>query len=260
MTDYASALWIPNGNFFPDSGKKSFLILHGTAGGSSALSIAQYFQSTEGTSNPVSSNYIVDQAGIVAQTVLEKDGAYAQGVVNNSNWLGNPNNYCLSIEHVKSSTDNSEPLTSPQQAASFALIKDICVRNNIGMHDADNSTGITGHFSIDPVNRARCPGTFPWNELWTYLKGGNTPMQPTSAEIFAANKRWGSLTNTPKGTGIYKSWLSHYISGVFHGPPLSKEYPSKDWAGNPIIVQEFTYGWCEWNGTANWYGPNGKIA
>jgi hypothetical protein len=44
------------------------------------------------------------------------------------------------------------------------------------MHDADDTTGITGHFSIDPVNRARCPGNFDWNALWNYLNGGNTTM------------------------------------------------------------------------------------
>lgn len=174
MSDYPGAIWSPNNNFFPDTGKKSFLILHGTAGGSSAQGIADYFKGTEGSSNPVGSNYIVDQAGVVIQTVAEKDGAYAQGVVNNPNWQGNPNLYCISIEHVKSSTDNSDALTPAQQAASFPLIKDICQRNGIGMHDADDTTGITGHFAIDPVNRARCPGNYPWQDLWNYLQGGNT--------------------------------------------------------------------------------------
>lgn len=170
MADYAGALWSPSNNFFPNTGKKSFVILHSTAGGSSAESIAAYFRSTEGTNNPVSSHYVVGQDGHVLQVVAEKDGAFGNGVVNNPNWSGNPNDYTISIEHVKSTSDNSEPLTPAQQAASFALIKDICQRNGIGMHDADDITGITGHFAIDPVNRARCPGNFPWQELWNYLQ------------------------------------------------------------------------------------------
>lgn len=168
---------MPNSNYFPDTGKKSFIIIHATAGGTSAEGIASYFQSTEGTSNPVSSNYIVDQNGKTVQCVAEKDGAYAQGAVNNSNWQGNPNNYCLSIEFVKSSIDNSDTLTDAQKQTGFPLILDICQRNGIGMHDADNTTGVTGHFSIDPVNRTNCPGNFPWTDLWTYLaNGGQTPM------------------------------------------------------------------------------------
>jgi len=64
----------------------------------------------------------------------------------NPNWVRKPKSYTISIEHVKSQTDNSDILTPQQQQASFALVKDICQRNGIGMHDADNTTGITGHF------------------------------------------------------------------------------------------------------------------
>lgn len=81
MTDYTQSTWSPNSNFFPDTGKKNFIIIHGTAGGSSAQGVANYFKGTEGTANPVSSHYIVDQAGNVIQCVLEKDGAFAQGVI-----------------------------------------------------------------------------------------------------------------------------------------------------------------------------------
>ena len=268
MTDYQGAIWSPNQNFFPNTGKKSFVILHSTAGGSSAQGIANYFKGTEGTTNPVASNYIVDQIGTVVQTVLEKDGAYAQGVVNNPNWTGNPNTYCISIEHVKSTTDNSEPLTPAQQSASFALIKDICQRNGIGMHDADDTTGITGHFSIDPVNRARCPGTFDWNALWAYLAGGTTPVsqQITANQDAEARLCWASFfveigkTPPPTGTGIYQAWVSDWISkGKQYGPPITHEYASNDWNGNKIICQQFASARCEWSGSANWYGPNGKI-
>src|SRR5260370_33010351 len=113
---------IPVSNFFPDSGAKSFLILHGTAGGSNAQSVAEYFKTTEGSSNPVASNYIVDQAGQVVQCVQEKDGAFALGIVNTPMSLGNPNLYSLSIEFVKSSTDNIDVLTPVQQETRFTFI------------------------------------------------------------------------------------------------------------------------------------------
>lgn len=251
MSDYAGAIWSPNGNFFPDTGKKSFLILHGTAGGSSAQKIAAYFKGTEGGSNPVSSHYIVDQAGAVVQCVLEKDGAYAQGVVNNANWTGNPNTYCISIEHVKSTSDNSEPLTPAQQAASFALIKDICQRNDIGMHDADYNTGITGHFSIDPVNRARCPGNYPWDELWNYLNGENTPMatidltNPTVSSHFTGNTDNSIWTCKDNGflvghaiLNFYRSFGGNALCGLTHlGLPSSNELPVHGYPG--VTQQEF---------------------
>jgi Negative regulator of beta-lactamase expression len=263
MADYSGAIWLPNNNFFPNTGKKSFLILHGTAGGYSSQGIANYFKGTEGTKNPVASNYIVDQAGVIVQTVLEKDGAYAQGVVTNPNWQSNPNDYCISIEHVKTSTDNSDALTPAQQAASFPLIKDICKRNKIGMHDADNQTGITGHFSIDPINREHCPGTFPWQELWKYLQG--EPMPLTQFQQQAADEEWDCILKdnseigvAPKGTGIYQTWLADYQQGIFYGPPVGHERTGIDWNGNPIIKQQFQYAHVEWShGLLGWYPPKG---
>lgn len=270
MSDYSSALWMPNNNFFPNTGKKSFVICHGTAGGSSAQGIAAFFKGTEGTAEPVSSHYIVGQDGTVVQTVDEANGAYGNGVVTNPNWTGNPNYYTISIEHVKPSTDNSDALTPAQQSASFALIKDICQRNGIGMHDADDTTGITGHFSIDPVNRARCPGTYPWQELWAYLANGGTtpvPTQPNPSQMKAAQDCWNSVLKNnaigpaPTGSTIYQQWLAAYISGVFYGPPLTHEYDSVDWNGGPLVAQEFAHARCEYvTGAVHWYSINGQLS
>jgi hypothetical protein len=57
----------------------------------------------------------------------------------------------------------------------------------------------------------------------------------------------------PKGTGIYKASLADYRTGKFHGPPISWEYPGKNWAGKPITIQQFVGGHYEWDGTAHWY-------
>lgn len=254
---------MPVNNFFPDSGKKAFIILHGTAGGTSAEAIARYFKGTEGTENPLSTHYIIGQDGTIVQCVQEKDGAYGNGVVTNKNWLGNPNDYSISIEHVKQHDDNSDELTDVQKQASFALIKDICERNGIGMHDADSQTGITGHFNIDPVNRARCPGAYPWQELWDYLQGSQ-PVGQTQNQIRAASDCWDSVLShssvgvSPKGTGIYKAWLSALVSGKQYGPPITHEYASVNWDGVSIIVQEFAHARCEWlDGKAAWYSLGG---
>ncbi len=211
MVDYAQAIWIPNNNYFANTGKKSYLILHGTAGGTSAEAIAAYFKSTEGTNNPVSSHYIVGQDGTVVQTIAESNGAWGNGVVTSGHdpwWsdLINPNNITISIEHVKPDDANATPLTSVQQAASFALIKDICTRNNIPMRAADAQGGITGHYSIDPINRSRCPGTFPWDALWAYLaNGGNTMNVPSG---------WsddGHTLKSPDGTPVALGFRDHVL-------------------------------------------------
>jgi N-acetyl-anhydromuramyl-L-alanine amidase AmpD len=254
--------FIPTKNYFPNTGKKSFLVLHATAGGNSAQAIANYFISTEGTNNPVSSHYIVGQDGHIIQMVDEKDGAFANGVVNSPNWQGNPNIYTISIEFVKSSTDNSDPLTEVQKQSGFSLIEDICNRNGIGKYPADMNTGIVGHFAIDPVNRARCPGNFPWQELWSYLiNGGKKPVQtPSTNQLKAMNDCWDSVLKNmvqgpaPKNTSIFNDWCHNYINGEYYGPPLCHEYQSVDWNGNLIFVQEFARGRAEFsNGKVSWY-------
>lgn len=233
-------LQIPNNNFNAGNFPKSYIIIHGTAGGTSAIGIATYFKGTEGGNNPVSSHYIVGQDGVVVQCVQEQDGAWANG---SPLW----NNQGISIEHVKSATDNSSILTSAQQISSFSLIKDICDRHSIPR------ANILPHSAV--FNTA-CPGPYPWDFLTSYLKGvKEVATTPTAAQQTALTKRWNSVyQNVPAGTGIFKAWSLDYINGVYHGPPMSLEYASVDWNGKPIIVQEFMYGWCEWvNFTAIWY-------
>ena len=211
-----------------------WLILHGTAGGESAQAIAQYFISTEGTSNPVSSNYIVGQDGTVVMSVQEVDAAWGNGVLSDGHdpWWTlavNPNLLTISIEHVKPDTANATALTSAQQAASFALIKDICTRNKIPMRPADATGGITGHYSIDPVSRARCPGAYPWDALWAFLGGTMNYTQLTINDVSGyiidlGNGRWGRKDN-PAIT-MFGDHLSYWRwnGGMFrYGLPLSNE-------------------------------------
>jgi hypothetical protein len=156
--------------------KITHVCLHGTAGGSSAENIANYFA----TSNvDASAHFVIGQDGHIVQGVPLSLAAWGNGVLTNGHagYLPdnvNPNLYTVSIEHVKPSTDNSDVLTSIQTQKSFELIACICNTYSIAKRGADASSGILSHADIDPVNRARCPGPYPWDALWAYLKGGGT--------------------------------------------------------------------------------------
>jgi hypothetical protein len=120
-------------------------------------------------------------------------------------WTGNPNLVTFSLEHVDPTSDNSTPLTDAQKAASFALIKDICTRWNIPMQPANSNGGITGHYSIDPQSRARCPGNYPWDELWDYLKGATHMPVPTGW------KDDGTKLTSPNGHYAVKGFRQHIL-------------------------------------------------
>jgi N-acetylmuramoyl-L-alanine amidase len=253
MTDQAGALWVPNGNAFVgrDGLKPRYVILHGTAGGTSAQAIANYFASTQGGNNPVSATYVIGTDGTIVQCNSEADGAWANGVFSNGHdsWWDtqvNPNNITISIEHCKASSDNSDALTQPQQAASFKLIHDICQRWNIPMRLADADGGITGHFSIDPVNRSRCPGTYPWDELWAFLKGAGgteTMLDLTDpvVQTFFTDGGNGSWKCKKNGVILFGGNLSFYRSKggpALFGLPLANElYPSQ-YPGTAIVPCE----------------------
>jgi N-acetyl-anhydromuramyl-L-alanine amidase AmpD len=176
MPDEIDALWVPNTNFFPERNgfQPRYVIIHGTAGFTSAKEVAYFFKASETGPNPVSTHYILGLEGQLAQCVDERDAAWGNGYVMEGHdpWWSlalNPNLITISIEHVKLSRDNSDELTPLQKAASFRLVKNICLRHSIPTRWADPLGGITGHFSMDPVNRSFCPGPYPWDELFSYL-------------------------------------------------------------------------------------------
>lgn len=218
--DYPGAVWIPNSNAF--SGRQGytprFIILHGTAGGSSAEAIANYFASTQGTANPASAHFVIGADGEIVQCNALADGAWANGYISTGHdpWWDsniNPNNITVSIEHCKPSTDNSDNLTPAQQASSFKLVAWLCQTLSIPARAADANGGITGHFSIDPVNRSRCPGPYPWDALWAFLGGGNMNVP----------NGWhddGSALTAPNG---------HRVTSGFRQYILSNTWDPNDW-------------------------------
>ncbi len=176
LDEQNTSIWIPNKNYFPGRNGYTprYIILHGTAGRTSAEEVARFFQKTEQGDDPVSTHYIIGLTGEVVQCVHEQDSAWGNGgfTEGHDSWWSrsiNPNYLTISIEHVKPSTDNSDVLTELQKEASFRLIKSISARYAIPGRWADAMGGITGHYSMDPLYRSFCPGPYPWDELFAYL-------------------------------------------------------------------------------------------
>lgn len=177
QADQPGAIWMASQHH--NTGRNGYapkwLIIHGTAGGSSAENIGAWFQNPD---SQVSSHYVVGQDGHVVQCVREANTAWANGRIESgadSWWSVNPNYVTISIEHVKSATDNSNQLTAVQKTASFNLVRDIIARYPAIRKDwATSAGGITGHFSISPISRERCPGPYPWEELFEFLNGGSS--------------------------------------------------------------------------------------
>jgi N-acetyl-anhydromuramyl-L-alanine amidase AmpD len=184
--DEAGAIWIPSHNYFPEREGHTprWIIVHGTAGFESAEAVGHFFQTAR-----VATHYIVGRDGAIVQAVEERHGAWGNGGVSGEPGAGtandgvhrdqwwsseiNPNLVTISIEHVKPSRDNSDDITDVQQAASFQLIEHICLRHDIPRRLADEHGGITGHYSMDPINRWFCPGPYPWDALIAYLNREN---------------------------------------------------------------------------------------
>ncbi len=178
MVDYPAAIgmFVDESRTFIDACPHDAIVIHGTGTGNgqpSAQDIATFFQNDP---NEASSHYVVGRDGGVVQVVWEKDGSGANCCVEQGydsfwtpylNQYGNLNRCTLSIEHVHWTSDNSDGLTPAQQDASFKLVAYLVQKYNIPL------THIKGHNSIDPINRANCPGAYPWTELFTYLQGGS---------------------------------------------------------------------------------------
>ncbi len=201
-------LWIPAAHHWTgrEGQKARYIILHGTAGFTRAQDVAHYFADP---STQASTNYVIGRDGVIVECVREADAPWANGGitgppgrggdgVHHDSWWDsgiNPNLLTIAIEHVKPHIDNSDVLTEAQKQASFRLIHHICERHNIPRRYANSQGGITGHFSMDPVNRSHCPGPYPWDELWAFLKQSEVHVLQISQvshyfEEIEPDKRW----------------------------------------------------------------------
>ena len=106
----------------------------------------------------------VSRKGEFEQYVDFDNAAWAHGKVNNPSWPLlipnlNPNKYTISIEHEGYS---GQPLTEEQYQATLWLHKVLCAAYDI----VPGPDTIIGHYRIDSVNRANCPGpAFPFGRL-----------------------------------------------------------------------------------------------
>lgn len=214
--------WVDDNRTF-DTITPRWLIIHKTAGFHTVDDLGVYFQTNAGM---VTSHYGVGLEGEIAQFVHENRGACANCCLSNGHASFLPddgrnfNNWTISIEHIDPATDNSTPLTPKQQEASFPLIKDICTRNNIPMRYGDANGGIIFHHDLDPVNRSRCPGNYPYDALWAYLDNGGTTMGTTDGFPDKWNDDGTTLTapNGQKVTGGFRMF-------IYHNPWDNDDYP-----------------------------------
>lgn len=153
--------------------KIKYVVIHATAGGSSAEQIAIGFRDGE---RVASAHLIIDQQGKIAQGIPLSLAAWANGVLgaNRKPFIPsniNPNWYTVSIEFVKSSPDNSNALTPIQFQIGCEVVRCICDAYGIPKHPGDANGGILAHWDISAT---ACPGPIPWQELWNYLAGNQS--------------------------------------------------------------------------------------
>lgn len=203
MIGQPGAVWQPNPNYTSGwrRGKPHYIIIHGTAGGATepAAHSAQYVASQR-----ESTHYTVDSTGTIVQSVSEENSAWGNGVISGPPGVavqgnsqgphdafwdatgGDPNGDTISIETCRDIT-NTSPWTQQQTTAIYQLVNGICQRWGIPAQMADINGGITGHFSIDPRNRAFCPGPVDWESLIVAAGGSGlyTPPQgvPTTVTL-----------------------------------------------------------------------------
>lgn len=210
----AIPMFVDRQRVFIDQNDHTWLCLHKTASGGTAQDIAHFFANDP---QMASSHYVIGQDGTVIQVVQEVDGAAANCCLETGHAsflpLGvNLNVKTVSIEHVDPASDNSTPLTDAQKAASFKLVYDICKRHSIPMRRGDAGGGIIGHCDIAPLSRARCPGNYPWYELFTYLENGGEAVIDLNTPVIASY-----FTVVP---GQSNQWLCKKTGKVIHGDML----------------------------------------
>lgn len=167
------------GNEFTNSSDRKgqapvIIVNHISAGSMSRLD--SWFTSPD---NKVSSAHFgVSKQGIIHQYVKIERMAWAQGItadriaaapaaIVRSKGI-NPNLYAVSIEHEGLDGE----LTEQQFAASVALHRYIqaYVAEHWGHKIPFDREHVLGHFQIDPVRKAGCPGPkFPWKRLYAAL-------------------------------------------------------------------------------------------
>lgn len=176
--------WVPSPNFSSPQGVRHIAIVDHIMAGTLAGTDSWFAN----PASQVSSHFGVGKNGETHQYVDLKNAAWANGVVARPNWPllipgVNPNYYTVSIEHEGYSGD---VMPEAQYQASLALHRWLIELLGLGV----TRDTIIGHYRIDSVNKASCPGSgFPWDRLFKDLKGGDAPLK-VAALLFSKEDYW----------------------------------------------------------------------
>lgn len=228
------------------------IVQHSTGGDMTVQAVYNTFKASMR-----STHFAIGLDGTVAQFVPLERGAGGNccpdGTHNawwNSLIVQYPNlNLCtISIEHCNNSSQSLE-MTQAQKDASNKLTLWLCEKYNL------TTDAIHGH---DSINTTNCPGSVFYNTYWqemlNFVKQGEAP-QVNQNQRTAFENEWKSVQPQARtDSGIAAMAWNDYQLGKFHGPAMTLEYPSVDWSGNPIVVQNVGNGRFEWrNGAGKFY-------
>jgi len=234
--DYAKAVWLPSPNFWPGGDGNQLIVVHATASGGpqTGYQLATSAEFTDGQSN--STHYINDVDGTVYQIVREADSAWGNCCVDGNSPFSatyNWNKNTISIENVKHSSDNSEPLTAAQYQSLLALVRDIASRNAIPLvHGSPTMKGIIFHHDLMPIIKGRCPGTFPYGTFFQDLQGGGTQTLQTTHDGMVMNIPKSNQLTTGESFVMCTVWAPAAIN--FCAPPGQNALADGSAQENPI--------------------------
>jgi hypothetical protein len=228
MADYPAALpmFVDEQRTFIDAlaglaGDQLSIVIHKTGGPATInlANLASFFQTGAGAA---STHFGIDLDGTVGQFVWLKDGAGGNCCVEqgyDQYWTpflskyGNLNRCTISIEHIDPSLTNSTTPPPAQLNASFALVKWLVQKFGIPLDH------IKTHASIDPIDRANCPGNYPMTALFMYLQNGVYRMVPQGW------KDDGTTLTAPNNVAVVLGFRDFVLSHVWDAGniPLAPE-------------------------------------
>ena len=158
------------------------VVHHIAAGWWSTLINRDFWQSRNGGAGG-SVHFAVSRTGEVVQFVDTADAAYGNGIVLSPSWppvsLGNPNERTVSIEHEGLT---GLPWPEMQYQASLRLTRWILNTHELAV----GPDTLIGHYRIDSINRANCPGSaWPAGRFFTDLSDEEPDMTPEEVRAIA---------------------------------------------------------------------------
>ncbi len=197
---YPGSTWVPSPNFGTRRGRQPVAIVEHIMCGPLA-SCDRWFGETQ---SQVSAHFGIGKDGAVHQYVDTDAEAWANGAPLKPDlslpWLAlavktglNPNWITLSIEHEGQPGD---PWTPEMLGADIALARWLSSQYSI----PPDRHHIIGHYQIDSVDRANCPGpSFPWDALMGALAPASPSPVPQWAQDAVARAVAAKLVDNAAG-------------------------------------------------------------